>query len=322
MTYKSDILITGVFGMVGSHFLEKFNKSTTKVIGTYYNPTVNMHEIETDAVVIECDVRYSDHLRNIIIKYLPKKIFHLAAQSYPVVSWERPEETMHINAVGTINVFEAVKSARQIFPQYDPVVVVACSSAEYGASLTPENSPVHEDTLLLPLHPYGVSKVAQDLLSFQYFVNDRIKTIRARIFNTTGSRKKNDVISDFAKQIVCVERKKLDKIKVGNLKSKRAILDVHDLIEALLVLSDKGVYGEAYNICSDKVHTIQEILDIFNKVVGLRVNYEIDPMLLRKSDEDIIYGDISKICKDTNWKPTIGVEQTISKVISYYRKSV
>jgi GDP-4-dehydro-6-deoxy-D-mannose reductase len=101
---------------------------------------------------------------------------------------------------GTVNVFEAVKKIRQTDKSYDPLVVVACSSAEYGASLTPENSPVNEDTPLLPLHPYGVSKVGQDLLSFQYWMNFKIRCIRVRIFNTTGARKTNDVTSDFVQR--------------------------------------------------------------------------------------------------------------------------
>src|SRR5436853_52746 len=82
-----------------------------------------------------------------------------AAQSYPTVSWQKPVETINTNMNGTVNVFEAVKKIRQQESGYDPMIVVACSSAEYGLSLTPENTPVKEEVPLLPLHPYGVSKV-------------------------------------------------------------------------------------------------------------------------------------------------------------------
>ena len=136
----------------------------------------------------------------------PATIFHLAAQSLPTVSWEKPQETMETNVVGTVNLFEAIKAVRRRDPAYDPCVVVACSSAEYGASLTPERFPVDEDAPLLPLHPYGVSKVAQDLLTLQYWINDRIRGVRTRIFNTTGPRKQNDVVSDFAARAARVAR--------------------------------------------------------------------------------------------------------------------
>src|SRR6202000_1553997 len=118
----------------------------------------------------------------------------------------------------------------------DPVVIVACSSAQYGLSMTEDKVPLPEDTPMLPLHPYGVSKVAQDLLTFQYYQNDRIRGIRARIFNTTGPRKTNDVISDWARHVVRIERGKERALRVGNLNTRRAILDVNDLIEALFML--------------------------------------------------------------------------------------
>ena len=88
---------------------------------------------------------------------------------------ERPWETIDTNVLGTINLFEAVKAAKLGNAAYDPVIVVACSSAQYGASMTPENVPIDEAAPMLPLHPYGVSKVAQDLLAFQYWRSDGLR---------------------------------------------------------------------------------------------------------------------------------------------------
>lgn len=110
----------------------------------------------------------------------------MAAQSYPTVSWVSPTETIDVNINSTINIYEAIKKARKyIDPSYDPIVVVACSSAEYGETLNQLEGEgkvyVQETAGLLPLHPYGVSKVGQDLISFQYFMNDHIRCIRARI---------------------------------------------------------------------------------------------------------------------------------------------
>ncbi|QEK18909.1 GDP-6-deoxy-D-mannose reductase [[Clostridium] hylemonae DSM 15053] len=134
---------------------------------------------------------------------MPEQIYHLAAQSYPTVSWEKPYETMDVNVGGTIAVFEAIKELRKTYPNYNPIVIVACSSAEYGKTLEEiEDEKVKENAQLKPLHPYGVSKVGQDLISYQYFANDNIRTIRARIFNTTGTRKKNDVTSDFTNRAI------------------------------------------------------------------------------------------------------------------------
>lgn len=93
--------------------------------------------------------------------------------------------------------------------------------------------------VLQPLHPYGVSKVGQDLISFQYFMNDHIRCIRARIFNSTGTRKVNDVTSDFTKRAVEAEKTSNWELKVGNLDTKRAIMDQRDLVKGLMLLAEK-----------------------------------------------------------------------------------
>ncbi len=316
------VYITGVGGMVGSHLVDYYASlgfDQEKIIGTFYKPTTDINEIKDKANLSECDVRYFQGVLNVIAEHKPETIYHLAAQSYPTVSWERPQETMDINSNGTINVFEAVKTVRKTDPNYDPVVVVACSSAEYGASLTPENTPVGEKTELLPLHPYGVSKVAQDLLAYQYYYNDKIKTIRARIFNTTGPRKVNDVMSDFTSRAVAIERGLLDKLRVGNIETQRSITDVRDLIIALHLLSEKGQWGQEYNISGQKVYKIADLIPIIKKEINMDFGLFVDPKLIRPSDEPIIYGDSSKLIKETGWKQKYGIEQTIIDMINYFR---
>jgi len=316
------VLITGVAGMVGSHMLDFFRqKKEVEVTGLYFRPTINFADIEGKASLLECDVRYYAPLCSVMSRIMPDVVYHLAAQSYPSVSWERPQETIEVNVNGTINVFESIKAIRKQAPGYDPVVVVACSSAEYGASLTPENVPIDESMALLPLHPYGVSKVAQDLLSYQYFVNDGIKCIRARIFNTTGPRKTSDVASDFTLRAIRIE-KGLDasgRLRVGNLGTSRAITDVRDLVQALVFLAEKGRYGDVYNISGSRAYMISEVLEIIKSRVKADFSVEVDPALLRPTDEPIIFGDSSKLIRDTQWSQKISLEQTVSDMLDYWR---
>ena len=290
------------------------------MIGTYYKPTVDIHEIDKRIDLLECDIRYPDNIYKIIEKYKPDTVYHLAAQSYPAVSWEHPYETIEINSFGTIAIFEAIKRIRRSDRNYDPMVIVACSSAEYGASLDHVKGKfVCEDTALLPLHPYGVSKVAQDLLSFQYFINDNIKCIRARIFNSTGTRKTNDVTSDFTRRAVECERKNCYQFKTGNLESFRAIMDQRDLINALVLLSMKGIPGEVYNISSENIYQMKDIVGMIEKKIDHKLELIVDPVLLRSSDEHVIAGNIDKLKKATGWKQQITMEQTISDMIDYWR---
>lgn len=315
------ILVTGAGGMVGSHMVEFLHESGEEVIGTYYRPTTDIREIDDSIRMLECDIRYPENIERVIFKYKPCKIFHLAAQSYPTVSWEKPYETIDTNIGGTIAVFEAVKKLKMLDQKYDPIIVVACSSAEYGASLDQlGGKPVCETAELLPLHPYGVSKVGQDLIAYQYYRNNSIRCIRARIFNSTGTRKVNDVTSDFTMRAVRAERSGNYTLRVGNLDSCRAIMDQRDLIRALILLSNKGHSGDVYNICSENVYRIKDIVSMIENEIKHKFNIIVDNELLRTTDEKIIVGDVTKLKRDTGWKQEIKMKQTIADMISWWRK--
>lgn len=315
--------ITGAGGMVGSHMVELLHEAGDEVLGSYYKPTTDITEINPQIKMVECDVRYYQTVLNIIQTFKPDRIFHLAAQSYPTVSWDRPQATIDTNVNGTINIFEAVKAVRKVDKSYNPMVVVACSSAEYGATLDKlEGKEVYvkETAELLPLHPYGVSKVGQDLLSFQYFMNDGIRCIRARIFNSTGTRKVNDVTSDFTKRAVLAKHSGDYKLKVGNLSTFRAIMDQRDLVNALILLSEKGKAGEVYNISSEHIYQMSDIVKLIEDQIGHKFEIEVDKSLIRPTDEKIIVGDITKLKRDTGWKQKIPMKQTVADMLAYWEK--
>jgi len=313
---KYPTLITGTAGMIGSHLFQTLRGRGEEVIGSYYRPTVALEEIAADGELVELDVRYFEPFRRLLQERLPRRIFHLAAQSLPTLSWQRPWETIDVNVTGTVNLFEAIKAVRASEKSYDPVVVVACSSAQYGASMTPENVPLTEDAPMLPLHPYGVSKVAQDLLAFQYWKSDEIRAIRGRIFNTTGPRKRDDVVSDVAGRVARIRREG-GNLRVGNLETRRAILDVRDTVEALVRLAAAGRPGEAYNICADTVYSISQFIRIYEKQANQTFELAQDPTLFRPTDEPVIFGDSSKLQAHTGWKQTVRIDETIQAVLDY-----
>ncbi|WP_312433467.1 GDP-mannose 4,6-dehydratase [Lacrimispora sp.] len=317
------VIVTGAGGMVGSHMVELLHEQGMEVIGTYYKPTTDITELPTSIRMIECDVRYASGVEKIILEFQPDQIYHLAAQSYPTVSWDRPYETIETNINGTIAIYEAIKNVRRLINKdYNPMVVVACSSAEYGETLNQLEGNeifVKETAQLQPLHPYGVSKVGQDLISFQYFMNDHIRCIRARIFNSTGTRKVNDVTSDFTKRAIEAEKSGKYELRVGNLETKRAIMDQRDLVAALMLLADKGTPGEVYNISSEHIYQMKDIVSMIENQIGHKFQMYVDPKLLRPTDERIIVGDVTKLKKDTGWCQKITMEQTISDMLNYWR---
>lgn len=161
-----NVLVTGAGGMVGSHMVEMLYSRGDNVIGIWHKNKKNIEQVEVPVRFVQCDLRYAQGIDEIIMDNLPQQIYHLAAQSYPTVSWVSPTETIDVNINSTINLFESIKKARKYKdPAYDPMVVVACSSAEYGETLNQLEGVgevyVKETAQLQPLHPYGVSKVGQ-----------------------------------------------------------------------------------------------------------------------------------------------------------------
>ncbi len=321
-----NVLVTGAGGMVGSHMVEQLYNAGHNVIGIWHKNKKNVEQIALPIRFVQCDLRYGYGLDELLMDNLPEQIYHLAAQSYPTVSWVSPAETIDVNINGTVAVYEAIKKARTyVNPDYDPVIVVACSSAEYGETLNKlEGSEVYvkETAELQPLHPYGVSKVGQDLISFQYFMNDHIRCIRARIFNSTGTRKVNDVTSDFTKRAVEAEKSGVWELHVGNLDTRRAIMDQRDLVNGLMLLAEKGQAGDVYNISSEHIYQMRDIVTMIEKQIGHEFKIIVDPSLLRPTDEKIIVGDVTKLKRDTGWKQNIPMEQTIADMLDYWRNRI
>ncbi len=314
-------LVTGAGGMVGSHLVEMLCRRGDEVIGLWHKNKKNIEQVTLPVHFVQCDLRYGYGVDELIMDTLPSEIYHLAAQSYPTVSWVSPAETIDVNINGTVAVFEAVKKARKYRdPAYDPVVVVACSSAEYGQTLNELEDPfVRETAELKPLHPYGVSKVGQDLLAFQYFMNDHIRCIRARIFNSTGTRKVNDVTSDFTKRAIEAERTGVWELRCGNLETKRAIMDQRDLVRALTLLAEKGAPGDVYNVSSEFIYQMEEIVRLIEAEIGHPLARKVDSALLRPTDEPLIVGNVEKLKAATGWKQEIPMSRTIRDMLDYWR---
>ena len=202
-----------------------------------------------------------------------------------------------------------------------PMTVVACSSAEYGP-VAPENLPVREDHALRPLHPYGVSKVGQDLLAAQYFANYKIPCVRIRIFNTTGPGKLGDVCSDLTRRAVEIELGlRPPSLMVGN-RTRRAIIDVRDLVQGLWLSAESCAAGDVYNLGTNQIYSIQQIIEAIQKEVRRPFVVEEDPLLVRGCDEPVIAGDISKFQQCSGWKPEISLSKTLDDMLEWWRKEL
>ena len=122
-------LITGCSGLIGPHLAEHLLRSRADVWGTYYSRVARIDSLANHVRWLQCDISDADNVDRIIDTCQPDRIFHLAAQSYPVKSWSDPVGTIQANLLGTLNLLDAVRKRKPACQ-----VLVFGSSAEYGNS--------------------------------------------------------------------------------------------------------------------------------------------------------------------------------------------
>jgi GDP-4-dehydro-6-deoxy-D-mannose reductase len=312
------VLVTGITGFAGSHLTDLLlARGGAQVFGLlrWRSRTENIEHFRSKVTLLECDLRDPISTRDAIEAVKPDWIFHLAAQSFVPTSWNAPAESLTTNVLGQLHLFEAVRHIG-----LKPRIQLACSSEEYG--LVHENElPIRETNPLRPLSPYAVSKVAQDLLGYQYFKSYGTDVVRTRGFNHEGPRRPYVfVASDFAWQISEVEKGRREPVlHVGNLDARRDFTDVRDMVEGYWLALEKGEPGEVYNLCSGKAYSIREVLDLLLGMTKCKIEVRPDPKRLRPSDVPVLLGDNSKFKKATGWEPRIPFEKTLADSLDYWR---
>jgi GDP-4-dehydro-6-deoxy-D-mannose reductase len=311
-------LITGVSGFVGPHLARHVVTvdPRSEVWGLVWpgDPSAapsGVQKVEGDLTDMASLITALDRVR-------PDIVFHLAAASSVASSWENPGRFFEVNAVGTVNLFESLRSLG-----LEPRVVVSSSSEIYGA--VPKNQqPITEDAPLAPLSPYAASKAAQDLLTAQYFQGYGLQTVRLRLFHHTGpGRPAHFVASSFALQIARIERGlDLPRLAVGNLEAVRDFTDVRDVARAYWLAATDGVPGDAYNICSGRRTSIRQVLDLLLGRSEVEVEVEVDPNRLRTADIPYLVGDHTRFTDVSGWQPEIPLDETLGDLLDWWRGEV
>ena len=319
-------LITGISGFVGSYLAEYLIDNTDwNIFGMlrWQDSLENMEKtVPLDGNCVQfvyADLRDTMAVRNVIREVIPDYVFHLAAQSYPLTSFQSPLDTLDTNVQGTVRVLEAIR-------EFSPKAMVhICSSCEVYGRVSKEHVPITEDTPFHPASPYAISKIGTDLVGQFYAEAYGINVMITRMFTHTGPRR-GDVFaeSSFAKQIAMIEAKLIPPVvKVGNLDSLRTLADVRDAVRAYyMLLTVNPIRGEVYNIGGTHTCTVGDILDTLINLTGLNIEIKVDPNRIRPLDADLQVPDCTKFMKHTGWKPKIPFEQTMSDLLDYWRDRV
>lgn len=315
------VLITGITGFVGSHLAEymlDLNEGHDLYgLCRWRSPKDNLERIFNNKKLSLFDADLCDlsSLVRLMLAIRPDVIFHLAAQSYVLTSFNSPAQTIWSNVIGTVNLLEAVRISG-----IDPVMHI-CSSSEVYGQVSEEDVPIREECPFRPASPYAVSKVGEDMAAYQYWISYKLKTIRTRMFTHTGPRR-GDVfaMSFFAKQLAAAELGLNDPvICVGNLKSVRTFCDVRDAVRAYWILVNKCRPGEVYNIGGKRTMTVGAALDILLSYSTLKCEVMVDPGLIRPSDVTLQIPCMDKFRNETGWEPEIPIEKTLQDMLDFWR---
>jgi GDP-4-dehydro-6-deoxy-D-mannose reductase len=316
------VLITGITGFAGSHLADFIleEHADVRVYGMirWRSRRENIRHLQDSIELVEADLKDMVSMKKCLAHVKPDRIFHLAAQSFVPTSWTCPSETFCINSIGQINLFESLLSLG-----LKPRIQIAGSSEEYGL-VHEDEVPMKETNPLRPLSPYAVSKVAQDLLGYQYHQSYGLPVVRTRGFNHTGPRRGEVFIcSNFARQIAEIEAGKREPVMyVGNLEAKRDFTDVRDMVRAYWLSLEKGKPGDVYNIGSGTTYKIKDVLDMLMSLTDKKVKVEVDPDRLRPSDVPILLADSSKFRKATSWEPRFEFSRSLKDLLDYWRERI
>ncbi|MBL4716829.1 MAG: GDP-mannose 4,6-dehydratase [Bacteroidia bacterium] len=317
---EKNILITGITGFAGSHMADILvTSSTNKIVGLKRpnSQLRNIHHLQDKIELINGDLIDQNSLINVLEISQPSEIYHFGALSWVSPSWSMPSAYMQTNAIGTINLLEAMR-----ITNCNARVLVSCTPEEYGD--VPEHLiPITEDTRLSPVNHYAASKVAQDAICQSYFTSYDMQIIRTRAFNHEGPRR--DILganASFAYQIARIERNLQESvIEVGNLSAKRNFTDIKDMVDAYILAMEKGNPGELYLIGSQQIQTIRDCL---NQLIELsnyegEITYEVQESRIRPTELNLLIGDFTKFHELTKWKPKVPFKETLQSILNYWR---
>jgi GDP-mannose 4,6-dehydratase len=338
--YDMNIMITGITGMVGSHMCDYLLKNVPDVniyaTRRWRSDDRNIsHLYGNDRVkFFESDLLDRGSLSNIIKQSKPDFVFHFAAQSYPMASFSTPVATLTTNVIGTTNLLDELRVARDNFG-IDPVIV-NCSSSEIYGNPSPEEVPIKETNPIRAANPYSISKVGQDLMGQFYYNAYGLKVMTTRLFSHEGSRRgRNFALSSFAYQVVQQEKLYIQHrdeinhgqeyiytIRVGNLNSIRTYAHVDDAVEAYWIVANHGILGDVYNIGGSHTCTVGEALENMlqkSEIPRGLIFKEIDPARIRPTDITLQIPDCTKFKELTGWEPKKTLDDINQDLLEYWR---
>ena len=310
-------LITGVNGMDGSHLADLLLSKGYKVWGmerrTSHRNRVNTSHLAIDPnfTFIDGDLTDQNSLFRAIQKCDPEEVYNLAAQSFVGVSWDIPESTGDVNALGCLRMLEAIR-------EYNPKIKFyqACTSEMYGKMV---ENPANEDTPFYPRSPYGVAKLYSYWITKNYRESYDIFACSGILFNHESERRGIEFVTrKITDGVARIHLGLADTISLGNLDSKRDWGYAPDYVEGMwkMLQQDKP---EDFVLATGEAYSIRDFLDLAFDAIGIE-SWEsyvvIDPRFYRPAEIDVLRGDYTKAKEALGWNPKVKLKEMVSKMVT------
>jgi len=313
MSNKKTAFITGITGQDGSYLAEFLLKKNYQVHGLTRRTSTSNHDriknIINDINLIPGDLLDQHSLTHAIKEAQPDEVYNLGAQSFIPASWSQPVLTGEFTALGVTRVLEALRIAKP-----DAKFYQASSSEMFGkVRQTPQN----EETPFYPRSPYGVAKVYGHWITINYRESYDMFTVSGILFNHESERRGLEFVTrKIANAAARIKLKKQQKLKLGNLESKRDWGYTPDYVQAmwLMLQQDKP---DNYVIATGKTWSVKQYAEFAFQTIGLNWQdyVETDEKFMRPAEVDLLVGDASKAKKVLGWQPKTSFKQMVEIMV-------
>lgn len=323
------VLVTGATGFVGSHMVDFLirEQPQTDVVGVkryHLSRTDNCDHFFDQIQWADCNLKEPSSVLRMIAEVEPDIIFHMAAESFVSPSWGHPVEYMNANYGMTVNILEAIRHLKLTTKIHLPG-----SGEEYG-EIGEDELPITTQTLLNPVNPYAVTKIAQDLIGFVYWKSFGLNVIRTRAFNHEGPRRHFVFgIPWYAYQIAKIEQGLQEPvIETGDIDDKRNFTDVRDMVRAYWLASQSCEPGQLYLIGQEDKRMVCTFREAIHRLLMLST---LDPETIeikqvakytRPTNVPFLISDITKFNATVSWQIKYSLEDILRDTLDYWRKRI
>jgi len=312
-------LITGVTGQDGSYLAELLlakgyavygiiRRSSSFNTGRIDHIYQDQHVPNPHLMLVYGDLNDASSLNRIIRDVAPDEIYNLGAQSHVRVSFDIPEYTGEITAIGAVRLLEAIREARIPTKFYQ-----ASSSEMFGNAPAPQN----ENTPLLPRSPYAAAKLYAHWMTTTYREGYGLFACNGILFNHESPRRGETFVTrKITKAVARIHAGRQQKLFLGNLDARRDWGYAGDYVEAMWLMMQQDKPDD-YVIATGETHSVREFLEeAFGRLnMDWKKYVEIDPRYYRPAEVDLLLGDASKAREKLNWKPKVHFRELVHMMV-------